>query len=270
MAFNRILHLAKTPVGGGGSNPPGIFGTDLLSWWKADTGLVKLGGGVPANGDLVASIADNSGNGLTITTPGGSCPVYQTTGLNALPALVYTNSVVGGHSMQTAESAVSLGGKALSVFMVMQMATACANNGRIFCFLGTGDTSDAATTTSAAPLLRNGSSNGILAYRNSNPLASQAISLLTTVHVGMVYDGANTKISPYVNGTKGTDYTGADAGDTFAATGAFCIGGQYTSGYAGNPTFGGDFTLAELITVKAAATPTQVTALEAYFVARGY
>ncbi len=257
------------PILTGGSDPIAIFGSNLLAWWKADTGLTKIGGGVPGDGDQVVQMTDNSGNSLTVTDGGIGGPTYRLTGLNSLPALECINSS-GVQHLFTATDAVTLGGQALSVFMVCKVPTTCTNNGRLFAFLGSGDSNDVATTTSAAVMLRDASTNAFTCYRNGNQQATQAMSMATTVHIGMVYDGANTlgggaAVIPYLNGTAGTP-SSVEASDVFDTTGTFGIATQFSP----SASFGGDLTFSEVVVVKAAASAAQAASLDTYFTSRGF
>ncbi len=261
------------PIQTGSSDPVAIFGANLLAWWKADTGLTKNGGGIPGDGDIVSQMNDNTANALNLGINGASGPIYQSAGLNSLPALVFDNAV-GAMNMYTATDAVSLGGQALSVFIVCQLDNATEVNGRLFCFLGTGDSADATSTTSAAVMLRDAGTNAFTCYRNSNQQATRAISTGTTVHLGIVYDGANTLgggavVTPYLNGAAGTP-SSTEGGDVFASVGTFGLCSQFTSGPPPATGFGWTGPVAEVVVVKAAASAAQASSLSTYFTSRGF
>ena len=176
---------------------PASLGSALRVWLKADVGITL-------NTTLVAAWADQSGQTIDFTQPGGGFqPTYAATGFNSLPTVSF---IAASYSslISTADDVFNIG-TASSWFVVGQMHTETASYGRLFSYEKTGAVvggGDYDRTDRMAALIRDASNNGISGYYNSAAASAQAMTLATNHRFGVIWDGAN--FTPYVDNVAGT------------------------------------------------------------------
>lgn len=191
-----------------------------------------------------ATITDYSGNSRNGTQATGTArPTYKTGIVNGKAVWRFD----GGDSVQ---GTASIATTALTAFAVISMHSSTVASGRVMS-LGVNAAADFSTTTYAAAILRNSSTEAVYGHR-SGIKSSRALTYSTFCVVVSVFDGTNHTM--YVNGVAGTPV--ASTG-TFAIT-AYRIG----AGLNDANFFNGDY--AEGGAYNAALTADQRMALEDY------
>jgi hypothetical protein len=239
-------NVTATPVAAtGGWSPLDLPG--LVSWWKADTGVVTVSGNI-------ASVDDQSSSGATLTNVLGSIP-FNATGFNGHPAFDFIPA--SGGILQTGVAAVPMGtGTTGSFFIVGQMRTGTANNGRLIGYVANGQSADFNNDGSAAVILRNGTGNSLWTYRNG-VLADTSISLATNYRLGVIFNGTNA--TQYVNNSAGSSGACSLA---WGATGRIGVGNQIGAATSW------DGPVAEVVVTNTALDATNRGLLDVYFVAK--
>ncbi len=231
----------------------------LLAWYKADVGVfTDTACSTPAtNSTTVACWKDQSGNGYDIKqTTAGNRPTFLTAGLNSKQTVSFvaasvTNLISGtGVAMGTSTQA--------SGFCVAQYTTNTSSFGRGFEYIQAATTDTA--TSAGLFMLRNSNVNQLEGFKGS-AVGQQGVSLVTTVHWGTVFDGAN-----------GITYLNNVASSPTAITAAFVSNGFVLMGV----DFGGavigsaawDGPISECVLYSGALSSTDRSNLEAYFTSR--
>ncbi len=178
--------------------PASISG--LVLWLKADqiTGL--------SDGDPVSTWLDQSGVGNDGTSSGSNRPIYKTNIQNSLPAVRFITTPTWIRGV------ISVTGTTVSVFVVSTLNSGSANFGR-FVSLAATSTNDFNDTKYAAALLRDGSNQGLAAYRNSELSVKSIPAYATAFSAASVFDGTNQ--TTYVNNVA--------TGSPQASSGSFTI-----------------------------------------------
>jgi hypothetical protein len=233
---------------GAPDNPLEIFGgTDLIGWWDLHTG-------VTLSGSDITAIADQSGNGKTLTNS-GTVP-YDATGFNGGPCI---NFVATNNAALQNTSFTGFGtGTTFAVFIVGQMHTETENFARLCAFVGATGATDSSNLGSFA-WNRTGTTNAIDLTYFGTPYAAQSISLATNYRLGIVGNG--THFTHYVNNTGGTPEAG---GLTFQNTASIlAIGIDIAAGALGSQVWDGQ--MAEIVILKIAPDSTQRDSLDDWF-----
>lgn len=243
----------------GASNPPAIFGANLLAWYKADVGVFADAGVTPAtNGSAALQWNDQSGHGYNVGPGGASfgC-TYATAGFNtSYPAVVFPSI----NALQAMVSGgITLGGTVLSAFFVGQMDTV-SNYGRAVALRDPGQPNDFDNDGSILPMLEFSTGATMEAFRNSNATGTLSITLSTPYRMASVADGTN--LTAYLNG--GTGSPVASTG-TFANPITLLLGGGITAGAVATPWWG---RIAEVVLANVAASGGQLSAMDAYLKAK--
>lgn len=90
---NKLINIRRDRVPG---HIPGVkpysppYLTGILGWWMADAGCSTSAPAACVNNDTIATVADQSGNGYTLSNSGS--PKFQTNQLNGLPGMFFDGS----------------------------------------------------------------------------------------------------------------------------------------------------------------------------------
>jgi hypothetical protein len=235
--------------GGGGGAPawtPADLGAALKGWWKADVGVTLSGANVTA-------VADQSGNGKTLTNSG--VVPFSATGFNGKPTF---NFVAANNAGLQNLSFTGLGtGVTGSVFIVGQFSP-LANGayGRAVSFDGTGG-GDTATIANAAWIFIPAGTSNVATYR-AGFLGTYLAVVSTNYRMGSIFDGANNIV--YVNNLPSTPVAcAAPWGNT---TAKFGIGNGFAASFGGSAW---DGPISEIIVTNTALSLAERNSLDGYF-----
>lgn len=233
---------------------PADLGSALVAWYIADTGVYSDAGTTPAtNGQNVAQWNDQSGNGYHLSEPSaGGGPTYNTTGFNSRPTLSFDKSAA--EYLETDTNAVTLGGGALSVFIVCQLASQ-TTNGRLAAYISVGGGTDFGEPGNCILIFNLNGTDNISAYQNNDQKANTAISQDTNYRLGSIYDGSDQTM--YVNNVAGTSEASVQ---TFGATGTLYVGGNALGQWDGP--------VSEVVFTNAGLDSSTRTLLDDYFKAK--
>lgn len=152
-------------------------------------------------GSGVDSWRDKSGNNRHLSqSTSARRPTFNFSGLNGLPTVSALNASQQWLSTNTNTSGFSGDGN-LWVIAVCTMDSSTASFGRLVSFGSVGSV-DYNATPRAALLIRNGTANSIVSYRNNSSSSSLSVPLSTPMLVGSTFDGTQNIL--YLNGTAGT------------------------------------------------------------------
>jgi hypothetical protein len=241
---------------------PADFGANLVAWYKYDAGLYSDAGTTPvSDGGTVQQWNDQSGNSYHLTQPtSGARPVYDATGSDSKPTLVFTTADVT--SMFTAEDSVTAFGTttSFSVFVLGRMNGFTANNGGIVCYeyTGTQDWNDQRSWV----MSRTGTTNEVSVTRNNVVDTQVSITLNTNLRLGVVYNGSTGTM--YLDNTPDAS-PGANT-NALDQPGTLAIGGQLVGLTSMAAFFQGE--IREVIITKHAASAGDRTNVDTYFSAR--
>lgn len=177
-----VIVTAINPAGSEASpNNAGInpmtVGSPLL-WVDANDPLAN--GTKPNNGSSITTWYDKSGLGNNAVANTGI--VYNTTGLNNLPALTFTNT-------QWLLGPISITGSVMTVFAVVNMNASSTTYARILALAQPGQNDF--DNNSYVGFLRFGNSNGVGPDRNNNVTITNPPSISTPYLFEMWFDGSN-------------------------------------------------------------------------------
>jgi len=207
--------------------------TGLVAWYDASiyASLTKVGGGTLASGDQIATWADQSPNGYTLTGGGAAPPLYQSTGFNTTkPTVSWPGDGPRGFVTTTTVNKFN-SGTAASLFVVGRInATGLDNGARIAGFAVTGSAND----TGGADMIFLFNNGGSLSSYAAGVVGSVAYSTGTDYRFGVALNASDSDI--YLNNTATDDVGG---GTTFTSTGAIAVGIRQQSNVASDITFSG-------------------------------
>lgn len=209
------------PISGGGGyqvisavppNPLQILGTNLLAWYRADTG-------VTLSGSNVTQWDDQSGNAYHLTVPGGiNSPQYSATSFNSRPGITFsTSGTTGLQKTSFAPGAISV----TSAFLVGTEESTTGSNARFISYknvVGTDTDTDGVIWHLSPTLTTIRGFQGATGFLGSSGTLTDGIPY----RLGSIYDGVNHTI--YVNNVAQTP-AGANA-FTLTSSGTLGIGQQ--------------------------------------------
>ncbi|WP_439399098.1 hypothetical protein ACRQ5Q_17015 [Bradyrhizobium sp. PMVTL-01] len=208
--------IARSPLrpsggggGGGGAPIPGLVG-----WWDASvTASMSL------SGSNISTIADQSGNGQTLSSSGFTPPTYNATGFNSRPAMMFSSS-----GTYLARSVFPMGtGNTLTVFFVGFFTSSTTTYGRICSYyvdaVHGGGSNDADNNKSWLLSRENTGTNAVL-YRNGS-IAHASVGYSTNVRIIATVDSSGV-MTIYINGVA---TTGNTLNAAFGASGQLALGG---------------------------------------------
>lgn len=202
-------------------------------------------GVTPTNGTTISTWYDKSGyrNNATANTP----ITFNTTGLNGLPALTFTNT-------QWLTGAARNTNNTMTIFAVCTVNTASSNAYARIIGLGAAGVNDY-DNGSYMTFMRNGGGNGVSGDRsnliaNNNPTTGSVPYLFETL-----YDGSTATNTNYVQqgGATSTTSTVGTSSSNFNIS-AFAIGASANTGDGGGHLTG---FIAEIVVYKTALTTAQ-------------
>lgn len=183
---------------------------------------------IGANTGFIVTWYDQSGAGADLTNSNAALqPQYSATGISSLPSLKFDSS---NDYLVTGTTAVSVGGTAGSIVCVSKFGSGDGHDGRMVSYTANGETDDWNSVASTAIICRNGSTAGIMSYRQGSGRGGASITY-DTAFVGMgIYTG-----SAYVN------YVDGSAGSSSGYSGSFGATGKITTAcnVPGNGQWGG-------------------------------
>jgi len=251
----QLLARAARYVAAGGaapSNPSALFGSNLLAWYDAHTGVTGT--------SPVTAWADQSGNSANLS--GSVGPTYNATGFNGRPTLTF--SAPGLTRLDTAQGAVNwpVAVAVGSFFFVGQMTASTSSFGRAMAFCGSATSTDFSSGGSSAVFTRDSTNNNIEGFTGSAAVGQTAISASTNLRFGIVYDGVNG--TTYINNVLGAA-TGSAA--NWGTSGTLRIGGDLavTSGTLSTPSNMWDGPISEVVVLKQTMSSTDRSNLDAWF-----
>ena len=246
----QVEHLLVTPARAQMLAPIVNFGAprssftpanlpNLVAWYTAKTGVSQTAGNVTA-------WADQSGNGYGLTP--NNLPSYSATGFNtSYPAVTFSGNF---DWMNTGASAVSVGGTALSVYIVCNISSSFNNSSPFLDYLPSGGSGVGGVKF--VPF--NSSGDTLSTYGNNTQYFSDAFTPGTNYQFGWIYDGTN--VTSYQNNVQQSQ---SAASFTFSSTGYISLGGDLNSGSTQK------IIIAEVVVTSAAISSGNRTNLANYF-----
>lgn len=254
--------------------PLQIFGTDLASWHRADSGLYQDEGVTLAtdNNDRIVQWLDRKNNvHLTNQNSSGTIPELKptllTAGLNGRPTLSFDytkKQYFTSFPYAGTYSLIGISGTKAAMFVVGQMNSAVPSYGRCVGYAKEGDAGDWSSVGSASFIMQSSSSN-ICAMRSEVNLATKSVTVDAPRRFGCVFDGTN--VTMYENNVAGTPV--ANNG-TFSSPGTLMVSTMlydtYLSGEGQYQQWDG--LISEIVVVgnNHLVTEAERNALDAYFV----
>jgi hypothetical protein len=178
-------------LSGTASAPAGPPLANLVGWWDA-----SVTASLTLSGSDVTSIADQSGNGKTLTAVGGGSPTYSATGFNSKPGLTFSQS---GTTKALHVSSFPMGtGNTATIFFVGTRAGASSSYVRYISYVGSGQSDDWQNAGSFAVSGVGSNVNQIMWQRNSSNVAGSISSGNRIVIATVASSGAMTL---YVDGS---------------------------------------------------------------------
>lgn len=223
---------------------------NLLVWLDASDSSSVI-----RSGANVSAWNDKSGNGNNFTATNN--PQYSATGFNTSYPGITTASASSNYFKS---SSITLNSANLSVFLVLYVASAQANKG-VVALLGSGQSAE--WNNNASFLIDPETGTNFRLFSNSGSYQNSVAGVSAPHAIGWVFDGTN-----------GTGYLDGSANTPASKTGAFgntsaiiALANRLTTGGAVT----GDYvnaTYAEVIITSSALGGTDLTDLDAYFVAK--
>jgi hypothetical protein len=249
-AFSWAGSMMLLGVGGpsavaGCSFPTGI---GLVARWRADVGVTVVGGNA-------TSVADQSGNGNTIT-PVGTVALNPTGSAHGQPAFIFTGSNALAMAGLTAN--MGSGGSTVSAFVVGQVTDTLALG--LLSLIGTAGATGNTDATSASLINFVIAGNQVRIQQNFGQLLNFSLSLNTQFRMGAFINGS-TSANQFLNNTAGTP--GA-LNYTQSATTQIVVGNQITSGVV-STTSGWIGPVSEVVVTNSILTTPQLNAIDTYF-----
>ena len=243
----------------GGGTPATIFGSNLYAHYDAGMGgyTTHVLGGVENWPDQTANarhLTCNSSTGLGV---GGTHPLYQATGLNGHPSLLFSDAAAVGMVRKGATATLN-GVTQLAVFMVMSaQASPGQSYGRMMAYVPDESTDDYAGPGSAIGMLRDATTMNFFFGPGAEVLTAGV-----GYHLATVWDG--TAQAGYFNGSLDTSATITALALTGTTAQVLCIGcGWVISGGMTGVHHG---QLSEVCIVTGmSVTSTHVTQMHSYF-----
>jgi hypothetical protein len=236
---NRRIIMTPVLQTGGSSWTPASLGAALVGWYKADVGVFNDAGITPAtNGQQVAQWNDQSGNGNHLS--GTTKPVYNTTGFNGGPTIVFTTA-----SAQWLEKTVMPIGNisTSSAFIAGIVTSSTGTPAQIICYNNFFSWLRVGLTTTA-----------ITGRDNSGVVTGVTIVNGANMRLGAVWDGVN--YTAYLNNVAGTPVASTI---TITTNQALTIG----AGAGGSAPFDGS--ISELVLTNSGLSGTDLNNLDSYF-----
>lgn len=178
----------------------------LVAWYVATAGVYSDAGTTLAtDGQTVQQWNDQSGNGNNISqATSGKRPTYNAAGFNSKQTVTFAAASL--QQMASGANAVGFNSNAMSCFVVGQMLTGTAANGRAASFVANGQSADYDNLQSAVVIARNSTNNAFIQDIALN-LLSANISLATNYRLGMTATSAS--YFNYINNSQAATNTTA-------------------------------------------------------------
>jgi hypothetical protein len=225
---------------------PTSLGANLMGWYKAD-----VSGSLALSGSNVTGWADLSGNHYDLLNNGAASPVYNATGLNGKPAIIWT--ATSSQELSRNVGDVAWGGTNSYGIFAIAATTANSNGSGVPTSgfrIGAGSPSYVSVSITA-----DGSVPKIGAEYQFSEEANHTITVNTSHRIGLNADGTNVTL--YVDGV----------GNTPVASNHSIATNGYIAINASNPS-GWDGPLSDLIFVNRNLTGTELTNMDCYLSSR--